>query len=35
MNPVVFESKLAPYIIGLIELKQALGYKYNEQIRLL
>lgn len=33
MNPVVFESNLAPYIAGLIELKQALGYKYNEQTR--
>lgn len=33
MNPIVFESNLAPYMAGLIELKQALGYKYNEQIR--
>ena len=35
MNPDTFESKLALYMIGLIEFKQALGYKYNEQIRLL
>ena len=33
MNPIVFESNLAPYIAGLIELKQALGYKYSEQTR--
>lgn len=31
----VFNSKLASYIIGLIEQKRALGYKYNEQIKLL
>ncbi len=35
MNSIIFESRLAPHMTGLIELKQALGYKYDEQIRLL
>lgn len=31
----IFSSKLAPYMTGLIEQKRALGYKYNEQVKLL
>ena len=31
----IFNSKLAPYMTGLVEQKRALGYKYNEQIKLL
>jgi len=31
----VFNSKLAPYMTGLVEQKRALGYKYNAQVRLL
>lgn len=31
----IFNSKLAPYMTGLVEQKRALGYKYNEQVKLL
>lgn len=31
----MFNSKLAPYMTGLVEHKRALGYKYNAQVKLL
>lgn len=31
----MFNSKLAPYMAGLIGQKRALGYKYDEQVKLL
>lgn len=30
-----FHSNLAPYMVGMIEQKHALGYKYEEQVKLL
>ena len=35
MTSLGFQSGLAPYMISLIEQKQGLGYKYNEQIKIL
>lgn len=35
MIPLDFRSKLAPYMIGLVEQKRALGYKYEEQVKIL
>ncbi len=31
----IFNSRLAPYMTGLVEQKRASGYKYNEQVKLL
>lgn len=35
MGALNFRSRLAPYIIGLIEQKRALGYKYTAQVKIL
>ena len=35
MTSLNFHSNLAPYMVGLIEQKRALGYKYEEQVKLL
>lgn len=35
MGDLNFESKLAPYITGLIAQKRALGYKYTAQVEIL
>ena len=35
MGALNFRSRLAPYIIGLIEQKGALGYKYTAQVKIL
>ena len=31
----IFNSRLAPYMTGLVEQKRASRYKYNEQVKLL
>lgn len=35
MNDLIFKSGLAPYMIGLIKQKQAIGYKYEAQTDML
>lgn len=35
MTEFVFRSKLSPYMVGLVEQKRALGYKYEEQVRIM
>ena len=35
MRELVFCSKLSPYMVGLVEQKRALGYKYEEQVRIM
>ena len=35
MTELIFRSKLSPYMIGLVEHKRALGYKYEEQVRIM
>lgn len=35
MIPLDFRSKLAPYMVSLVQQKRALGYKYEEQVRIL
>lgn len=35
MGALNFRSRLVPYIIGLIEQKRALGYKYTAQVKIL
>lgn len=32
MTEFVFRSKLSPYMVGLVEQKRALSYKYEEQV---
>lgn len=35
MSDLTFKSGLAPYMIGLIKQRQAIGYKYGMQIDML
>lgn len=35
MTELVFHSKLSPYLVGFVKQKRALGYKYEEQLRIL
>ena len=35
MASLDFYSNLAPYMVDMVEQKRALGYKYEEQVKLL